>query len=233
MANVKATPKRGIVKKAGYHHGNLRNAIIESVARLIAEKSSLDFQLKDVAKLVGTTTPAIYRHFECKQSLLVETALAGYAIQEDYRNKAISLSKPSPLARLIAIGHAYVIFGRTHPGYFRLMKSLETEEMLASPEYQSRRKKALDLTTGLTLECMEAGLFVETDMAVVKTSLQTTALGLAHIYSADQLKYIAPEALEDDEHVARVFELNLGGLLSAKGKRQVREASQNPFDAER
>lgn len=233
MANAEADSKRGIVKKAGYHHGDLRNAIIESVARLIAQNASLDFQLKDVAKLVGTTTPAIYRHFESKQSLLVETAIAGYAIQEDYRNRAISLSKPSPLARLIAIGHAYVLFGRTHPGYFRLMKSLETEEMLASPEYQSLRTKALDLTNALTIECMEAGLFLEIDMAVVKTSLQTTALGLGHIYSTDQLQYIAPEALDDESLVARVFEVNLGGLLSAKGKRHVREASQDPFKAQR
>ena len=44
MANVRAAAKRGIVKKAGYHHGDLRNAIIESVAKLIAQKSSLDFR---------------------------------------------------------------------------------------------------------------------------------------------------------------------------------------------
>jgi hypothetical protein len=113
------------------------------------------------------------------------------------------------------------------------MKSLETEEMLASPEYQSLRTKALDLTNALTIECMEAGLFLEIDMAVVKTSLQTTALGLGHIYSTDQLQYIAPEALDDESLVARVFEVNLGGLLSAKGKRHVREASQDPFKAPR
>ncbi|HRX73173.1 MAG TPA: helix-turn-helix domain-containing protein [Hyphomonas sp.] len=69
-------------KKAGYHHGDLRNAIMEAVANLIAKNRSLDFQLKDVAEMVGTSTPAIYRHFESKQSLLVETAIAGYEIQK-------------------------------------------------------------------------------------------------------------------------------------------------------
>jgi len=47
-----------IQKKAGYHHENLRNAIIEAVAQLIGEGRSAQFQLKDVAALVGTSQPA-------------------------------------------------------------------------------------------------------------------------------------------------------------------------------
>ncbi|MCA8894523.1 MAG: helix-turn-helix transcriptional regulator, partial [Amphiplicatus sp.] len=60
-----------IQKKTGYYHGNLRNAIIDAVAQLIGERRSAQFQLKDVAALVGTSQPAIYKHFDSKQALLV------------------------------------------------------------------------------------------------------------------------------------------------------------------
>ena len=63
MADVLKTSSGRVRKKTGYHHGDLRNAIIEAVAKLIAKSHSLDFQLKEVGKMVGTSVPAIYRHF--------------------------------------------------------------------------------------------------------------------------------------------------------------------------
>ena len=119
-------------KKAGYHHGDLRNSIIDAVSTLIAKSHSLDFQLKEVAKMVGTSVPALYRHFESKQDLLVETAIAGYVLQENYRNYALDHAGDNVLWKLLAVGYAYVHFARSHPGYFLLMKSMETDEILSS-----------------------------------------------------------------------------------------------------
>lgn len=229
MADALLSSSGRIRKKSGYHHGDLRNAIIEAVARLISQSRSLDFQLKEVGKLVGTSTPAIYRHFESKQDLLVETAIAGYEIQEDYRSFAIGQAGESPLARLLAVGHAYIRFARTHPGYFLLMKSMETQEILSSRRYQAQRRETLTLTRRLVCECVEAGLFTDMDIDLAMASLQATAFGMAHLYTADQLRYVAPAVLDDEDLVSRLFVVNLGQLLSAKGKRQVGKASRDPF----
>ncbi|HFC30515.1 MAG TPA: TetR/AcrR family transcriptional regulator, partial [Oceanospirillales bacterium] len=64
-------------KKTGYHHGNLRQSIIHAVALIAQKKRSLDFQLKEIADLVGTSQPAIYKHFTGKKELLTEVAVAG------------------------------------------------------------------------------------------------------------------------------------------------------------
>ena len=140
------------VKKSGYHHGDLRTSIIDAVAQLIGENKGLGFHLKDVAKLVGTSQPAIYKHFEGKKALLVETAVKGYQLQKQFRDHAISRSGGSPLAKLLAIGHAYVHFSRAHSGYFLLMKNLETEEILSSKRYVAEQNSVLALVSGLIQE---------------------------------------------------------------------------------
>ena len=229
MADALHSPPRSIRKKAGYHHGDLRNAIIEAVARLIAERRSLDFQLKEVGKLVGTSSPAIYRHFESKQGLLVETAIAGYDIQESYRSAALERASSSPLARLMAIGHAYIHFARAYPGYFLLMKSMETEEILSSPRYQEQRTETLRVMRSLICDCIAAGLFVDMDTDLAMAALQATAFGIAELYMADQLRYVAPSLVDDENLVAHLLQVNVGNLLSAKGRRQIARACLDPF----
>lgn len=229
MADTLLPPSRKIRKKSGYHHGDLRNAIIEAVARLIAERRSLDFQLKEVGKLVGTSSPAMYRHFASKQELLVETAIAGYDLQKNYRSFAVEKAGAPALARLLAVGHAYIHFARTHPGYFLLMKSLETEEILSSKRYQAQREETGRLMRSLVCECIEAGVFIGVDVDLALASLQATAFGIANLYTADQLRYVAPALLGDEDLVARIFEVNIGALLSSKGKRQFASANQDPF----
>lgn len=217
-------------KKAGYHHGDLRNAILEAVASLIAKNRSLDFQLKDVAEMVGTSTPAIYRHFESKQNLLVETAIAGYETQKQYRSVALERSDPLPLARLLAVGHAYIRYARAHPGHYLLIKSMETEEILSSRRYQQLRRETVRLMRSLTRECLDTGVFVKRDMDLILASLQMMAFGIAHLFTADQLRYVAPSLMNDEDLVTNLLRLNIGSLLSAKGKRQVDAASRDPFN---
>ncbi|WP_165793467.1 TetR/AcrR family transcriptional regulator [Hyphococcus luteus] len=219
-----------IQKKSGYHHGNLRSAIFDAVAQLIGERKSLAFHLKDVAALVGTSQPAIYKHFENKQSLLVETAVAGYGIQKKFRDYALDISGPSPLQQLLAVGYAYVHFSRTYPGYFLLMKNLETDEILSSPQYQRQRDETLHLVRSLIAECMETGLFHKTDLNLVMTSLQSTALGLANMYLLNQLEVVARDLHKDKHLVSRIFKVSIESFLTPEGKRHIRNAGANPFE---
>lgn len=230
MLDAELTGPDEIQKKSGYHHGNLRSAIIDAVAQLIGERKSLAFHLKDVAALVGTSQPAIYKHFENKQSLLVETAVVGYDLQKKFRDYAIEASGPSPLQKLLGVGYAYVHFSQTCPGYFVLMKSLETDEILSSKRYQKQRDETLKLARGLITECMQEGLFYETDLDLAMTTLQATALGLSHLYIGEQMEVVARNLYKDKHIVSRIFTLSMASLLTQKGKRHITQASANPFE---
>lgn len=203
--------------KKAYHHGNLRAAIFAAVAQIIGDSRSLSFHLKEVAKLVGTSPPAIYKHFENKNALLLEMAVEGYELQKRFRNQAIKDSGGSPLADLLAIGTAYVDFAMAHPGYFLLMKNLETKEMLSSKRYMTERKSTVSLVLGLIQQCIDDEVIADVDPRFAMVLLQSTAYGLAQLYITGQIDPIAEENASDPLLTLRVFAQTVSSLLTEQG----------------
>ncbi len=226
MDTLPQQPKQPLKKKR-YHHGDLRNAIIDSVAKLIEDKRSLAFQLKEVANLVGTTQPAIYRHFESKDDLLVETALRGYTLQRELREQAIAATGGTPLEGIIAILEAYVLFSVQKPGFFLLIKNLETNEILSSSSYLEEREVSIKRITDLIDDCIKDGLFSETDTEIAHSVLQSAAYGLAHLYITGQIQLIASKQANDPAFSTQVFSRCLSGLLSDAGKSAFAHISEN------
>ena len=60
--------------KQGYHHGNLREALIVACLRLIEEKGPTGFTLSEAARVAGVTPAAVYRHFEGREDLIAAAA---------------------------------------------------------------------------------------------------------------------------------------------------------------
>ncbi|MDA7426997.1 TetR/AcrR family transcriptional regulator [Primorskyibacter aestuariivivens] len=109
------------MSKRGYHHGNLRQALIEGALRLIEERGPTGFTLSEAAKQAGVTPAAVYRHFEGREDLIAEAALQGYGIFADVMEYAYDDGKPSALAAFEATGRAYLAFARKYPGHYIAM----------------------------------------------------------------------------------------------------------------
>jgi AcrR family transcriptional regulator len=109
------------VGKQGYHHGNLRQALIEAALSLIEEKGPTGFTLSEAAKQAGVTPAAVYRHFEGREDLIAEAALQGYGIFADLMDHAWAGGQPSALAAFEATGRAYLAFARRFPGHYVAM----------------------------------------------------------------------------------------------------------------
>ena len=107
--------------RKGYHHGNLRQALVEAAIALIEEKGPHGFTLSEAAKLAGVTPAAVYRHFEGREDLLAEVAKQGYAIFGDLMEHAYESGKPSAIASFEATGRAYLAFARKYSGYYQAM----------------------------------------------------------------------------------------------------------------
>lgn len=108
-------------KKRGYHHGNLRNALVEAALLLIEEKGPTGFTLSEAAKRAGVTPAAVYRHFEGREDLIAEAARQGYEIFADLLDYAWNKDAESDLARFEATGRAYLAFARRYPGHYVAM----------------------------------------------------------------------------------------------------------------
>lgn len=107
--------------KRGYHHGNLRQALIDTALELIETKGPTGFTLSEAAKQAGVTPAAVYRHFEGRNDLIAEAALEGYEIFADLMEYAYRSGQPSALTAFEATGRAYLAFARKHPGHYIAM----------------------------------------------------------------------------------------------------------------
>jgi len=107
--------------KRGYHHGNLKQALVDAALALIEEKGPTGFTLSEAAKQAGVTPAAVYRHFEGREDLIAEAARQGYEIFADLMDFAYQSGQPSALQAFEATGRAYLAFARKYPGHYIAM----------------------------------------------------------------------------------------------------------------
>ncbi len=107
--------------KRGYHHGNLKAALVEGALQLIEAKGPTGFTLSEAAKQAGVTPAAVYRHFEGRDDLIAEAAREGYEVFGDLMEYAYAGGQPSALAAFESTGRAYLAFARKYPGHYVAM----------------------------------------------------------------------------------------------------------------
>ncbi len=107
--------------KRGYHHGNLKQALVDAALALITEKGPQGFTLSETAKEVDVTPAAVYRHFAGRDELIAEAARQGYEIFADLMDFAYNKGQPTALAAFEATGRAYLAFARRYPGHYQAM----------------------------------------------------------------------------------------------------------------
>lgn len=105
----------------GYHHGNLRAALLEEGLRLLEEVGETGFRLRELARRVGVTANAVYRHFAGKEALLMGLAAQGFQSFAGNQARTWQQADGDAAQRFLATGCGYVDFARRHPELFRLM----------------------------------------------------------------------------------------------------------------
>jgi AcrR family transcriptional regulator len=107
--------------RRGYHHGNLREALISAALDLIAAKGPAGFTFAEAARQAGVSPAAPYRHFRDRDALMADVARRGFERFEARLLAAWDDGRPAPLAALERMGRAYLAFARDEPAYFSAM----------------------------------------------------------------------------------------------------------------
>lgn len=108
-------------KRRGYHHGNLREALIKAALDLIGEKGAAGFTFAEAARSAGVSAAAPYRHFRDRDALMAEVALQGFQRFEAFLRTAWNEGRPDVFAAFGQLGKAYLAFARTEPAYYSAM----------------------------------------------------------------------------------------------------------------
>lgn len=109
------------MERRGYHHGNLREALIRAALSLIAEKGPGGFTFAEAARSAGVSPAAPYRHFRDRDDLIADVACRGYQQFAAVLRTAWNGGKPTPSQGLDHIGRAYLQFAREHPATYAAM----------------------------------------------------------------------------------------------------------------
>jgi AcrR family transcriptional regulator len=128
--------------RRGYHHGSLKDALVEAARRIISERGSAAFTLAEAAKLAGVTAAAPYRHFSDRQALMSELARRGFEMFDKRLSAAWDAGRPDPQRALLRMGTAYLAFARDEPGLYGAM--FGNVGALAAPASGAAATKALE-----------------------------------------------------------------------------------------
>jgi AcrR family transcriptional regulator len=105
----------------GYHHGNLKEALLQAALDLIAKKGPAGFTFADAARLAGVSPAAPYRHFRDRDELLSSIALRGFEQFEAMLSNAWDDGRPETIAAFERVGKAYLAFAREEPAFYSAM----------------------------------------------------------------------------------------------------------------
>jgi AcrR family transcriptional regulator len=105
----------------GYHHGNLKEALVRAALALIAEKGPAGFTFADAARWAGVSPAAPYRHFRDRDELIADVARRGFEQFAAALVKAWDEGRPDAMKAFDRLGRAYLDFAKAEPAYYSAM----------------------------------------------------------------------------------------------------------------
>ena len=105
----------------GYHHGDLKEALVRAALQLIAEKGPAGFTFADAARWAGVSPAAPYRHFRDRDELLADVARRGFEQFTQALTKAWDDGRPDVMSAFDRLGKAYLDFAKREPSYYSAM----------------------------------------------------------------------------------------------------------------
>ena len=202
-------------RKAPYHHGGLREALIGATHHLVMERGAENFTLADACRLAGVTTAAPYRHFRSKQEILEEIASRGFEELSGRAMAVIAEKGPGTLEAIVAMGQAYVAFAVSETALFRLMFGQEPSLKKAAHVAGRGHECFANLIEQITLYCQRNR--VRGDAMEIALRLWTFVHGTACLQIDQDYLAIAPGL-----DVNRLIADAAPGLLAGSPPKRVR-----------
>ena len=139
--------KQGDGPPRGYHHGNLKEALVRAALELIAAKGPAGFTFAEAARSAGVSPAAPYRHFRDRDELLADVARRGFEQFEAALARAWEEGRPDPLAAFDRMGRAYLDFAKREPAFYSAMFEAGVP-LDATPELRQAGDRAFAVLRG-------------------------------------------------------------------------------------
>ena len=169
-----------------YHHGDLRRALVAEALRSVERRGIEELSLRALARALGVSPRAPYRHFATKEDLLAAVAAEGFRISAAFTASRVA-NATGPVARLQSAVEAHVLFAVDHPAAFRVMYAPYEAVRESAPELLAARAAGHAAMMALIRECQGAGALRAGDPMQLALALWSTMHGLAVLLVEGQL----------------------------------------------
>jgi len=186
-----------------YHHGNLKQSLINAAVTLIGEVGPRGFTLREVARRAKVSHNAPYRHFRDKEDLLAAVGMQGFQRLTRAMKRAAKTGS-TPEERLRLCGRGYVGFALRWPQHFQVMFDLPSDQDRHA-EYAAAGKEAFATLLNIIIECQQSGALAERDSHSLSFIMWSMVHGIAKLAISRQLPFKNADLLEFTDTVSRVL----------------------------
>lgn len=164
--------------RKNYHHGDLKNALIEAGIAILAEEGVGGLSLRKAARQAGVSHAAPYAHFADKQTLIAAIASDGHRKINERLESALARHPDDPLRQFTGAAWAYVQFGLESPAHYKTIFSGVLQDEHSHPEFVEFSQRNMQALRTIVERCREAGILNASDM---DSELQAVSLwGVIH-----------------------------------------------------
>ena len=179
--------RRKAGKKASYHHGDLKNALIEAGVDILSREGVAALSLRRVAQHAGVSHAAPYAHFADKQALIAAISTAGYARLYDVLRRVAERYEGDPSAQLIEGAWAYVKFALEDTDHFKVTLSSVVEREQDYPAFVEMSQQAFALVLRTVESCQAEGILRPGPPDLLAVSLWSLMHGLVSLLLEKQI----------------------------------------------
>ncbi len=165
-----------------YHHGNLRQALLERAAQVIAEQGLEGLSLRALARDLGVSHAAPRRHFADRDALIAELAKEGFRRVVEAMNAGADAAGPDPVARYRALGRSYVRFAQEDPAFFRALNDPQVRR-ISDDELRAAEAAWFETLREGAAAAQRSGWHPEADPEALVAFSCAGAMGAAMLFS--------------------------------------------------
>jgi AcrR family transcriptional regulator len=203
-------------KRASYHHGDLRNALVDAAIRLVTEESVEAVTVRRVAKMAGVSPGAPFRHFASRTALLTAVAEKAIALlRSEIRSALTEAAAVDGLERFRVIGLAFLRWAARHPAAFVVISDRRLIDFEGSETLRRTNAEIQAEVESVIAEAQRSGLIRQGDVAEIQLTARALVYGLARMCVDGQFPSWGLEAQQIEQVGARVIDCFLSGLAGA------------------